>query len=177
MKITEHIHVISDLHFGHANIMELMGRPEGYNEMIIDGWNSVVNKHDKVLVLGDVTFVNKVKTKAYFDQLKGMKYLVRGNHDGHGERWFKDVGFIEIMDGQFKRFKNKYDEYQTVVFTHRPVLDLPDTWYNIHGHLHGNDHRGEHPSTRHFDVSVEPMNYKPMRIYEVLKELNELNKI
>lgn len=175
MKLTEHIFVVSDLHFGHERICDLTGRPPEYNEMIIEGWNSVVHKHDKVLVLGDVTFVNKEKTKKYFDKLGGRKYLIRGNHDGHGEKWMKDVGFAEVLEPIYKRFKNKYDEYQTVLFTHEPVLDLPSDWYNIHGHLHDNDHRGKRPSTRHYDVSVDATEYTPMRIWEVLKELNEDN--
>ncbi len=170
MKLTEHIFVISDLHFGHKNIVELSRRPENYNELIIEGWNSVVHKHDKVLILGDVSFVNKKKTKIYLDQLKGRKYLIRGNHDQAGEKWFKDVGFREVLEPIYKQFN-----HHSVLFTHEPVLELPKEWFNIHGHLHGNDHRGVKPTTRHYDMSVDAVGYKPIRIHEVLKELNESN--
>ena len=175
MKLSEQTFVVSDLHLGHEKICELTERPPEYNELIIEGWNSVVNKHDKVIVLGDVSFVNREKTRKYLEKMKGKKYLVRGNHDGATEKWFKDVGFVEILEPIYKRFKDKYENYQTVLFTHKPVLDLPEGWFNIHGHLHGDGHRGKKPTTRHYDVSVEALGYKPMRVYEVLKELNESN--
>jgi calcineurin-like phosphoesterase family protein len=168
MKLTEQWFVISDFHFGHENLCNLTLRPPNYNELIINGWNAVVGKHDSVLFLGDLSFVNKEKTIEYCNQLRGEKYMIRGNHDGASEKWYKDCGFT-VIEPIYRRFKDKYDNYKTVIFTHEPVLDLPDNWYNIHGHLHGNEHRGEKPTDRHFDVSVDSVGYKPKRIYEVLK--------
>ena len=149
-----------------------MDRPDDYNELIIDGWNSVVGKQDLILMLGDLSFANKEKTIEYCDQLRGRKYMVRGNHDGNSISWYKDCGFT-VVEPIYKRFKDKYDNYTTVLFTHIPVLDLPEKWYNIHGHLHGNNHRGEKPTNRHFDVSVEPLNYIPIKLGKILKEPNQ----
>jgi calcineurin-like phosphoesterase family protein len=175
MKLSEQWFVIADTHFGHDNLALMLYRPTNYNEVIIETWNSVVNKRDVVLFLGDISFVNKQKTIEYCKQLNGRKYLIRGNHDGASDRWYKDCGF-EVTEPIYRRFKDKYDNYMTVIFTHEPVLDLPDGWYNIHGHLHGNGHRGEKPTDRHFDTSVDAMNYKPRRIYSILDELNPSRK-
>ena len=170
MKINKQWFLIADTHFGHSHLCDLTERPPEYNEMIIKGWNSVVNKKDIVLFLGDLSFVNKQKTIEYCKQLNGRKYMIRGNHDGAGDRWYQDCGF-EVVEPIYKRFEDKYGNYIPVLFTHEPVLDLPQGWYNIHGHLHGNNHRGEKPTNRHFDVSIEAIDYKPKRIYEILGKL------
>ena len=51
--------VISDLHFGHTNILKFAGDLRGgttsqeHDEWLITQWNSVVKKVDLVYVLGD----------------------------------------------------------------------------------------------------------------------------
>ena len=48
----------SDLHFGHANIIEYSGRPfrdvDHMNRALIERWNALVQPADTVWVLGDV---------------------------------------------------------------------------------------------------------------------------
>jgi calcineurin-like phosphoesterase family protein len=61
----QNIFMISDMHFGHKNIMLYEVRPfksvEDMDNSIIQNWNKVVGKNDKVFVLGDVSFYNKEK--------------------------------------------------------------------------------------------------------------------
>ena len=86
----------SDTHFGHRAIIDMCHRPfndtDEMTEGLIDNFNSVVGANDRVLWVGDVSFVNKTKTKAVFDRLRGKHWLVRGNHDSKAP-WFMDVGF------------------------------------------------------------------------------------
>jgi len=170
MKLSEHWFVVSDFHFGHKMLVENDHRPQDYENLIVSGWNSVVNKHDNVLFLGDLTFINKEKTRNYCEQLSGRKWMVRGNHDSASDRWYRDCGF-SIIEPIYKEFGKKDEEPYIVLFTHEPVVDLPEGWFNIHGHLHGNDHRGEKPTDRHFDVSVDAINYVPQRIYKVIENI------
>lgn len=173
MKLTEQWFVVADTHFGHEKLCTLTERPENYNELIIEGWNSVVTKHDSVLFLGDLSFVNKAKTAGYCSKLKGRKWMIRGNHDSANVGWYADCGFT-VVEPIFKRFKDKYDNWLSVLFTHEPVFPLPEGWINIHGHLHGNSHRGNVPDgIRHFDVGVDPLKYVPIRIYKVLDEFRQ----
>ena len=48
---------ISDLHFGHANIIRFDGRPfkntDEMEETLVDNWNSVTQPEDTVYILGD----------------------------------------------------------------------------------------------------------------------------
>lgn len=78
----------SDLHFFHSNIIGYCGRPwdnqEEMNEGIIKNWNSVVQKHHKVFILGDVAMGGKNKAShlaSILARLNGIKYMVPGNHD------------------------------------------------------------------------------------------------
>lgn len=77
-------YVISDTHFGHANIIKLADRPfknvDEMNKTIINNWNSIVNDEDIVYILGDFSFKGK-SADYYAKQLKGRKILIKGNHD------------------------------------------------------------------------------------------------
>ena len=76
---------ISDHHFGHKLIIDFETRPfenvEVMNASMIESWNSVVGKNDKVFHLGDFSFLNREKTAQIVAQLHGYKHLILGNHD------------------------------------------------------------------------------------------------
>lgn len=177
MRLTPQFFIISDPHYGHANIIKHSHRRDDYEGVIMKRWNEVVKKNDKVLVLGDLSLANKEKTIEFCKKLKGDKYLVRGNHDGHSVGWYKDCGFT-VVEKIYKVFKTKYDKRYTVLFTHEPVMDLPDGWFNIHGHIHRGVHRaGEYELTeRHFNACVEPLNYTPKPLYEILESFKKFVK-
>ncbi len=176
---------ISDLHFGHKNILEFKLtddkplRPEFHSveEMdmkIIENWNSVVGPSDKVYVLGDVCF-NKKKMR-YFSIMNGIKVLIRGNHDYEGIReyikYFKDIrGVAHLNLDGFK-----------CVLTHVPIHpQCIERWgINIHGHLHNNKVKFLNeldiwePDKRYFNVSVEQplIEYTPIRLSAIRKHLD-----
>lgn len=177
MTINPRVFLIADTHFGHEKQVSLWGkRPAGFEQLIIDNWNAVVRSQDVVLHLGDLTMVNKEKTMLWTKQLRGQKFLIKGNHDEASDHWFASLGF-EVIPPAFMTFKTKYDQAYNVLFTHEPVQDLPDQyaaanglprWFNIHGHLHGDTHRWSMTSDHHFDVGVDPLGFKPIRLFEVL---------
>jgi calcineurin-like phosphoesterase family protein len=97
--------VISDTHFGHANILTFRGqdgaliRPgfssvEEMDEFMVERWNSVVRPSDHVYHLGDVTM--KAPGLGIVKRLNGKKRLVRGNHDIFRTRLYLNAGFEEI---------------------------------------------------------------------------------
>lgn len=75
---------ISDLHFGHKNILAFDNRPfftlSEMQDTIISNWNSRVTKADNVYILGDMFWYNE-EAPDILDKLKGNKFLVLGNHD------------------------------------------------------------------------------------------------
>ena len=75
---------ISDLHFGHKNILSFDNRPfftlSEMEQVLISNWNSRVEKNDEVYILGDMFWRNEEATRI-LSELKGRKYLILGNHD------------------------------------------------------------------------------------------------
>ena len=51
---------VSDLHFGHKNILEMCKRPfssiEEMDEQLVENWNKRVKKNDRVYILGDLIY-------------------------------------------------------------------------------------------------------------------------
>ena len=82
------IFAISDLHLciSGAKPMEIFGDGWlGYLDKIKEDWNSKVSDDDIVLVAGDISWAMKLEEAEqdlkFFENLKGIKVLIRGNHD------------------------------------------------------------------------------------------------
>jgi len=156
---------IADHHFGHKNIIKYETRPfKSVDEMdshMIEKWNSVVGKNDKVFVLGDVSIYGREKTKEIIEQLNGFKILILGNHDkGRTITWWKDVGFNRVIE-----FPIIYNEFY--MLSHEPLYMNENMPYiNIHGHLHSKVIEGQY-----FNVGVERIDYTPIRLQEIKYEL------
>ena len=172
MRIRPDIFITADTHFGHTKMWAFwQHREEGFEEKIISNWNRVVGDDDIVLHLGDLALCSKEMCKNWTLQLRGKKYLIRGNHDGNSETWFNECGFTTIP-ASLSQFGQKDGSILKVLFTHEPVMDLPKKWFNIHGHLHGDSHRQELGNSlfdrRYFDAGVDPNDLTPIRLYDIL---------
>lgn len=177
------IFLVSDTHFGHANILTFkkkdgtLLRPgfvdiKDHDLELIKRWNYMVGPNDKVYHLGDVGFMNFPYLREVFNQLNGDKVLIKGNHDNFKlnqyAQIFRDVRAVHVLD--------------KLVLSHIPIH--PDALYrwkgNVHGHLHENkvlrgvdDWREEDP--RYMNVCVEHTNYAPIPFEEVRKHYESLN--
>jgi calcineurin-like phosphoesterase family protein len=158
-------YVISDHHFGHANIIEYTDRPfNSPGEMdsaLLDRHYETVDSDDVLIHLGDVAMdmQDGGETIEYFQQLNA-DLLVRGNHD---------VG-LSADEAPFPVLNAcivEHDDYQFYC-THRPE-DIPADWdgWAIHGHMHNND-TDNFPfvayDERRVNVSSELLNYRPLRL-------------
>lgn len=76
---------ISDLHFGHANILKFDNRPfrntEEMETSLIENWNNTVLAGDTTYILGDFCWGKEPEWKRIVPLLNGNKVLIRGNHD------------------------------------------------------------------------------------------------
>jgi calcineurin-like phosphoesterase family protein len=169
--------VISDTHFGHANIIKFepkfrkfMNLQEMDNYMIKQ-WNSIVKPEDTVYHIGDVAIGSPVK---YIKQLNGRKILIKGNHDNHVPlQEFIDAGFEDVC--AMVKLQRKY------ILTHCPMHSDELMYYpgvkNIHGHIHSRLvlTNGNQMDMRYVNVSVEHTKFKPINIDSIDKYQESLN--
>lgn len=131
---------ISDLHFGHKNVLTFDNRPfntiEEHDEYLINAWNETVGIDDDVYILGDISWHNSIKTIEIFERLNGNKHLIKGNHDG---KLLKNSElrnlFVEIKD--YKELS--IDNNISVVLCHYPIPCFKNHYYNwihLYGHVH-----------------------------------------
>jgi len=170
--------VISDTHFGHANILTFLDdkgdkiRPfsnvDEMDETMVENWNSVVNDGDTVYHLGDVV-INK-KYLHILSRLKGRKILIKGNHD-----IFKLKDYTEHFE-DIRAYKVLIRDNFKFILSHIPVYEAAfERWKggNIHGHTHEKrvmtDKNTINP--KYFSVSVEQINYTPILLDNAIERL------
>lgn len=136
----------SDTHFSHAGMLSFGGRPfattDEMDRYLIDQWNSVVRDDDIVFHLGDFACGDRdpARIKRIFDQLRGRKYLVLGNHD------LRNDGSVHPTIAQLDwaapptAMMETRDEGERVILCHYSLR----TWaashhgsYHFFGHSHG----------------------------------------
>lgn len=73
----------ADHHFGHALMLTMrpFSTTDEMDRALIDAWNATVREDDIVWHLGDFSYCDVDRTRAIFNQLKGRKRLILGNHD------------------------------------------------------------------------------------------------
>ncbi len=173
---------ISDTHFNHKPLVEGFGdlppsRPfvsvEEMNEALIENWNSVVKKNDKVYHAGDVLFGHDKEgwMDKHWSRLNGIKRLIIGNHDNTK---------MMLMNGYFPKadvwriFKDS-----GILLSHVPVAEeilneerFDDVEFiNVHGHTHG---RMADYGSRHFCISAERINYTPVNMGELKSQRRKI---
>lgn len=93
---------VSDLHFGHRNVINYCDRPYAHvdemNKEIVRIWNETVKPEDEVYVLGDFS-LNPKQAEIWTPALNGIKHLITGNHDA----CFPFVDRTEIRNHNLKQ--------------------------------------------------------------------------
>lgn len=135
--------VISDTHFGHANILDYCpwrrtwaGSLADHDAALIAAWRERVQPDDLVLHLGDVALGDKAYLSEVRRSLPGRIMLVRGNHD-RSHAAMRAAGFemvyaavrIDVGDRHW-------------ICRHNPaafsVREAGGAVRLLHGHCHGN---------------------------------------
>jgi calcineurin-like phosphoesterase family protein len=157
---------ISDTHFGHERIIQLCDRPfknkDEMDQVMIQNWNSIINVDDEVYHLGDFMFYKK--DTGIFNQLKGKKFLIKGNHD-HSQTytlpWEGVKEYAELIVNDKK-----------LVLFHYPIFSWNAKFhgsYHFHGHTH-NIPEEQLKEKNRFNISVEYMKYRPKTFEQIVGE-------
>ncbi|MBK5722320.1 metallophosphoesterase [Dysgonomonas sp. Marseille-P4677] len=185
-KAAEKIFFTSDIHFGHKWLLDFNKRPfnsvEDMDNTLIKNWNDTVATDALVFVLGDIGETDDDRILEIFNQLSGIKILIRGNHDITFKQETLQQIFLEIYDLLEIKILDTL-EFQEVVLCHYPMFD----WNNFHEgawQLFGHIHTRELPEfetlnsklfAQQYDVGVDGSKFRPISFYEV-KEIIEKQK-
>lgn len=130
---------ISDMHFGHKNVIGFDHRPfadvEEMDHYIMQCWNSRVQPDDTVYIVGDICYHSQKGPEWYLRQLKGHKILILGNHDTPiltnkaAQHYLEGIEcMMYVKDGD-----------KDLCLCHFPIAEwngfFRDTWH-IYGHIH-----------------------------------------
>ena len=130
---------IADTHFDHDNIIKFDNRPflnrDDMNLTLIKNWNGVVHKNDNVFILGDFCWSKEERWIELLSELKGVKHLIKGNHDLKQMSTKLKKFFADIKD-----YKEVVDGNRKVILCHYPILcyksSYKDNMYMLFGHVH-----------------------------------------
>ncbi|QLC35558.1 hypothetical protein EFA46_015120 (plasmid) [Halarchaeum sp. CBA1220] len=172
------MYVLSDTHFGHANIIDYCERPfesvEEMNEALIENWNASVEADDEVVFVGDLTIDGSAEAfLRWITRLNGDIVFVVGDHDHEVLTTLDDVVVYEHYRFEYggKRFYCVHDPD-----------DAPtnvDSWV-LHGHHHNNwpdDYPFVNPDERRVNVSVELLDYGPLSLERLVAALEQSRQL
>jgi len=155
----------ADTHFGHGGTLALYRRPfasvAAMDAAMVERWNAAVRPADDVWHLGD--FVIRPSADRVADllhRLHGQKHLVAGNNDTAATLtspgWSSVQAYAELrLDGRL------------LVLCHyafRTWRDMGKGAINLHGHSHGR----LKPLPRQIDVGVDPWDFRPQTLEQLL---------
>jgi len=157
------VFLISDTHFGHANIIRYCGRPfssvEEMDRALIQNWNDAVGPEDVVIHLGDFALGSPGRIQEYLEALNGKIIFIQGNHDSH----------LEMVVGPLlpKVVIPLIDPPLDLRLQHFPGIPAPGEAV-IHGHIHDKAPLFD-PRIYRMNVSVEATGYRPVPLREIIE--------
>lgn len=162
------IYLTSDLHFHKLEQDQYDNKVKESRKKIkeiITKQNKIVHDDDVYIVLGDIAhrrnqseFLDLIKEE--YNQMKGIKILVKGNHDTLNNEFYHECGF-DIVVNMFT--------WKNYVFTHEPIPVDGDR-INIHGHIHEEKTYINMGWKNHINVFCEYYNMYPISLEDALKK-------
>lgn len=148
----------------HKNIIPYCSRPfatvSEMNEALIDNWNRVVRKEDRVIMNGDFALCGKERIIEIGLKLNGRKTLILGNHDGASLKTYYDAGFEMVS-----KYPILIDEF--FIVSHMPqYMQKNGLYVNVFAHVHDSP-AFKDVGERSFCTSAERINYTPIEFKDM----------
>jgi calcineurin-like phosphoesterase family protein len=144
---------------------------EAHDTALIENWNKIVSKGDRVIIIGDFAWKNHLK---YLMALRGKKILIKGNHDKASQEVYKN--FTEVHEfGCVKEI----DGYMVTLCHYALRTWSWDKKYDhkcisLHGHNHGR--LQELDGVLSFDVGVDVFGYSPVPWNVIIKKIESIKE-
>lgn len=162
---------IADPHFGKVAKNRPFQTADEQDQVIMQNWNSVVTDEDEVYILGDVVYKSKQRPEYYFEQLRGQKHLILGNHDKWSRKVDLDKYFISTS-----HIKEITDDNNHIILCHYPMVEWPRSWYgslHIFGHIHATTDSTAYKfikeQDRMFNAGVDINHYIPVTLPQLIQ--------
>lgn len=189
---------LSDLHFGHAKILDYEPRRvkilgstiQEHDEALIRRINSMVKPTDTLYMLGDIGLEEYEYLANIIPRVNGRKILILGNHDRLPVAKYGRLGFVAVFYEAKIKIGKTY-----VLLAHHPYR-IP--WYKcllrrvpkdnharpfdrggflIHGHIHSGKHHSLHNVRgRQIHVGVDANNYYPVQLEKIASIIDDIKK-
>lgn len=169
------VYYTADLHLGHANVIRFDKRPfasvEEMDQTLIENWNSRVTDRDKVYIVGDLIYRSEKPAEWYLEKLRGIKYLVIGNHDKAILENESARSYFEVID----KMMHITDGKRQICMCHFPVVEWNGYfrgYYHIFGHIHNARNRAfqvMREETRALNAGCMINQYIPVTFEELMR--------
>lgn len=169
---------IADMHLGHANIIKHSRRPfanvDEMNKVLIDNWNHTVRDDDNVYILGDLFFSKGIDPLSALKQLKGKKYLIKGNHDRELCNTYRNYfyGIYDILEVK--------DNGKKIILCHYPMTEWNGFFrgaLHFYGHIHNNAENAAYKIMKNvpnaYNVGADLIGYTPRTADWIIKDITE----
>ncbi|MFC6790641.1 metallophosphoesterase [Methylobacterium komagatae] len=142
---------------------------EEHDRILVSRWNDRVSADDVVWCLGDFAYgCSHSRAREIFDQLRGRKCLVIGNHEERGIRlpWASPpvmAATVHVQDPGMAKAQALYLAH----CAHR-------VWPGMHRgvlHLYGHSHGSLPGTSASLDVGVDAWDWRPVRLSEIREAL------
>lgn len=180
------IYLTSDFHFGHDK--DFLYGPRGFDNIydhdkcIIQLWNEIVNDDDLVYVLGDLMLKDNEYGTKCFNQLKGFKEIIIGNHDTNNRLAFYphlrgviDVKYADVF--KYGQYSFYVSHYPTITSSHDYPKPLNHRMLNLCGHTHTNDKFTDWDKGFIYHCELDAHCMKPISIEQIITDIEEKNSI
>ncbi len=160
------IHLFSDTHFDHDNIIKYCNRPfnstKQMNQKLMENWNNNINENDMIYFLGDMCYGRGRHSIDYWlGKLKGNISYIRGNHDTDSITRAKII---------HDNYGIQYGDYKFLLM-HDPYKPFGYDGWIIHGDKHNNDLK-QYPfinqKNKSVNVSAELVDYTPVNLDRII---------
>ena len=176
------IYITSDLHFGHER--EFLYGPRGFttisehDQKIIENWNSIVKDDYIVDVLGDIMLNDNINGRKCWNQLRGEKHVIWGNHDSDVRKEILAECHNTYLDGYSMPFKYKHynfylSHYPSIVSNYDADKPLRARVINLCGHSHTQDKFKDFDKGLIYHVELDAHNNTPVSIDQIIKDIKE----
>lgn len=164
----EDLYICSDFQLGDFYLNKYVRKfptLEECDNHILSKVREIVPSDKKILHLGDFSKLGIEETNEIISTLPIIENVV-GNHDVKHKEGVKKLNFHK---NNLFRILEGFEDIPMIIFTHYPISEnnLPEGAFNFHGH----HHKLDFISQRHKNFVGEAIEYTPIKLSEILKEL------